>query len=150
MSPDSLVCFSNSASNLSLLAPGAFWQAPTQGGFLQYFHGTSAAAPAVAGAVALLRQARPELSPSAVAGLLRATGKAVADPRNGLLTPRLDTLKAVELAASAYAPFDGVAVPVPDGSGSAVATAGSTASRDPWRACRCWSRWSTTTRGSFP
>ena len=123
VSSDSLVCFSNSASILSLLAPGAFWQAPTRGGSLQYFHGTSAAAPAVAGAVVLLRQARPGLSPAAVAGLLRATGKSVSDPRNRLLTPRLDTLQAVELAAAAYAPFDGAAVPVPDGSGSSVATA---------------------------
>jgi subtilisin family serine protease len=123
VSPDSLVCFSNSASNLSLLAPGAFWQAPTRGGTLEYFHGTSASAPAVAGAIALVRQARPELSPTAAVALLRATGKAVSDPRNGLLTPRIDTLKAVELAAAAFAPFDGTAVPVPDGSGSAVATA---------------------------
>ena len=123
VSPDALVCFSNSASNLSLLAPGAFWQAATRGGSHEYFHGTSASAPAVAGAVTLLRQARPELSPASLAALLRTTGKAVADPRNGLLTPRIDTLRAVELAASAFAPFDGTAVPVPDATGFAVATA---------------------------
>lgn len=122
VSPDAIVCFSNSASNLSLLAPGAFWTVPTRSGSEEYFHGTSASAPAVAGAVALVRQARPELSPAAIASLLRTTGKAVADPRNGILTPRIDTLAAIELAADAFAPFDGAAVPIPDASGSAVAT----------------------------
>ncbi|MEX0880024.1 MAG: S8 family serine peptidase [Thermoanaerobaculia bacterium] len=121
--PDTHVCFSNSASVLSLLAPGAFWQAPTRGGQIEYFHGTSASAPAVAGAVALIRQARPELPPSAVKSLLRATGRAVANRANGILTPRIDTLAAVELAAAAFAPFDGTAVPIPDGTGSAAASA---------------------------
>ncbi len=123
VSADAVVCFSNSAPTLALLAPGAFWQVPTRFGALGYFHGTSASAPAVAGAVALVRQGRPDLSATAVAGLLRTTGKAVADPRNGLLTPRIDTLSAVELSADAFAPFDGAAVPIPDGSGTAVATA---------------------------
>ena len=78
--------------------PGPSGRSRRGSGPVEYFHGTSASAPAVAGAVALVRQARPEFSPSAVASLLRTTGKAVADPRNGLLTPRIDTLTAVELA----------------------------------------------------
>ena len=71
VAPDTIVCFSNSASNLSLLAPGAFWLVVTRGGAEEYFHGTSAAAPAVAGAAALMRQAHPELSPSGIASLLQ-------------------------------------------------------------------------------
>jgi hypothetical protein len=120
---DTVACFSNSADSLWLLAPGAFWLAPTRGGALERFHGTSAAAPAVAGAVALLQQARPELSPGQIASLLRATGKPVVDPRNGILTPRLDALAAVELSPHAFASADGAAVPIPDSGGFAAATA---------------------------
>ena len=121
--PDLPVCFSNSASGLALLAPGAFWSVATLGGSVEQFHGTSAAAPAVSGAVALLRQVRPGLSPSAVASLLRATGRAVLDGRNGVVTPRIDALAALELPDTALARFDGTAVPIPDGSGAATAVA---------------------------
>jgi subtilisin family serine protease len=49
-----------SNSNLSLLAPGAFWLVVT-GAARGVFHGTSVSSPAVAGAAALMRQAHPEL-----------------------------------------------------------------------------------------
>jgi subtilisin family serine protease len=125
--PDTIVCFSNSASALSLLAPGAFWLVVTKGSTqqnpkIEYFHGTSASAPAVSGAVALLRQARPELEPSAIASLMRTSGTPLTDARNGVLTPRLDTLAAVQLPSGQFAPFDGNAVAIPDSSGSATAT----------------------------
>jgi subtilisin family serine protease len=120
---DTIVCFSNSASTLSLYAPGAFWLAPTRGGAIELFHGTSAAAPAVAGAVALLRQAHPELSPTALVSLLRGTGRPVFDARNALRIPRIDVLAALQLAPGRFAAFDGAAVPIPDGEGSASATA---------------------------
>jgi subtilisin-like proprotein convertase family protein len=119
--PDMIVCFSDSNSNLSVYAPGAFWQVTNKGGGSDVFHGTSASAPAVSGAIALLRQARPDLSPGAVVGLLRATGKPILDSRNGVTTPRIDTLAAVQLAASQYSAYTGGPVAVPDG-GSASAT----------------------------
>ena len=118
--PDSIVCFSNSASSLALLAPGAFWNVETLGGVAEEFHGTSAAAPAVAGAAALLRQARPGLSPSAVASLLRATGRPVSDDRNGVLAPRVDVLAAIDLPDEAFGAFDGTPVALPDGTSAAV------------------------------
>jgi len=121
--PDQIACFSNSATDLSLLAPGAFWSVATKGGTITTFHGTSAAAPAVSGAVALLRQARPDLGPSAIAGVLRATGKPLTDPRNSVSTPRVDTLAAVEAAAGAFAAYVGPAAAIPDGSGEATVTA---------------------------
>ncbi len=105
----------------------------------------------MAGAVALLRQARPELSPSAVAGLLRATGKAVADPRNGLWTPRLDTLTAVRACRVRLRS-------VRRRGGSGCRTARAPPSRPPGSTGfagirrerrRRWSRSSTTTRGSL-
>jgi subtilisin family serine protease len=120
---DTIVCFSNSASNLALYAPGAFWLAPTRGGALELFHGTSAASPAVAGAVALLRQADPALSPTSLASLLRASGRPILDARNGLRVPRIDLLAALQMPADRFAAFDGATVPIPDGQGSAVATA---------------------------
>jgi subtilisin-like proprotein convertase family protein len=120
---DTIVCFSNSASNLALYAPGAFWLAPTRGGALELFHGTSAASPAVAGAVALLREADPALSPTDLVSLLRGTGRPIFDARNALRVPRIDVLEALRLPRDRFAAFDGTAVPIPDGEGSAVATA---------------------------
>jgi subtilisin family serine protease len=121
--PDQIVCFSNSNSNLSLLAPGAFWLVASKGGLSTLFHGTSASAPAVSGAVALLKQARPALTPAGLAGVLRATGKPINDPRNNVTTPRIDTLAAVELVSADFALYTGAAVSIPDGTGSATATA---------------------------
>ncbi len=122
-SPDAIVCFSNSASTLSLLAPGAFWDVATKGGAFSQFHGTSASAPAAAGAAALARQAHPGLSAAAVASLLRGTGRPISDPRNGILTPRVDALAAVQIVSGSFAPSGGAPVAIPDASGFATATA---------------------------
>ncbi|HEU5250022.1 MAG TPA: S8 family serine peptidase, partial [Thermoanaerobaculia bacterium] len=137
--PDLVACFSNSNTNLSLLAPGAFWNTIGKGGRnVPTFGGTSASTPAAAGAFALVRQARPDLSGFGVLGVLRSTGVPVADSRNGILTPRVDALAAVQLAASRFGGFVGSAIAVPDGTGSASATAivsglsGSVASVQVW------------------
>ncbi len=121
--PDGIVCFSNSTSNLSLLGPGAFWSVATKGGSQVSFSGTSASTPAVAGAVALLRQARPDLTPAGVIGVLRSTGKPITDARNGVVTPRIDTLAAMVLPAANFAVSPAASVDIPDGTGSATATA---------------------------
>jgi subtilisin-like proprotein convertase family protein len=55
-------------------------------------------------------------------GVLRSTGSAVADPRNGIVTPRVDALAAVQLPAVRFGASAGGAVPIPDGAGSAYAT----------------------------
>ena len=118
---DQVVCFSDSATSLSLLAPGAFWNVVTKGGgFDTGFAGTSASAPAVSGAAALVAQARPDLTPAGIVGLLRATGKPVTDPRNGIVVPRIDTLAAVQLASSKFSPYTGTPVLIPDGSAAAT------------------------------
>jgi subtilisin-like proprotein convertase family protein len=122
-SPDQVVCFSDSNSNLSILAPGAFWAVTTKGGSTESsFAGTSASAPAVSGAMALVSQARPDLSASGMLALLRATGKPITDTRNGVVTPRIDTLAAVQLPASKLSAYGGAAVTIPDGTGSATVT----------------------------
>lgn len=122
--PDMVACFSNSNTHLSLLAPGAFWSTVRKGGLANpNFGGTSASAPAAAGAIALVRQARPDLTALGVLGLLRMTGHPVTDHRNGVVSPRVDTLAAIQLATSRFAGYVGPAVPFPDGTGSASATA---------------------------
>ncbi|HEX9287470.1 MAG TPA: S8 family serine peptidase [Thermoanaerobaculia bacterium] len=122
--PDLVTCFSDSNTNLSLLAPGAFWTTVDKGGrTVVNFGGTSASTPAAAGAIALVRQARPALTAFGALGVLRSTGSRVSDPRNNIITPRVDTLAAIQLAPNRFAGFSGSAVPIPDGTGSASATA---------------------------
>jgi subtilisin family serine protease len=124
VTPDLVTCFSDSNTNLSLLAPGAFWTTVGKGGrTVVNFGGTSASTPAASGAIALLRQARPDLTASGALGILRSTGSPVGDPRNGIITPRVDTLAAVQLAAGRFGGFVGTPVAIPDGTGSVSATA---------------------------
>jgi len=120
--PGTPTCFSNSNTNLTLLAPGAFWNVPTAGGDIVSFSGTSAAAPAVAGVVALVRAARPTLSPSTTVSLLRATGRPIRDPRNNVVTPLVDALTAVQFVPSTFGNLDAPPIAIPDGTGSATAT----------------------------
>lgn len=91
-------CFSNSASFLTLLAPGSQILAAgvTQGG-------TSQAAPHVAGAVAVLRAAFPSETLDQIVARL-TNGVMVIDSRNGITKPRLNLQMAIGVATScAYA-----------------------------------------------
>jgi len=137
-SPDEIVCFSNSMTNLSLLAPGAFWNVASKGGAQDSFSGTSASTPAAAGAVALVRQKYPNLPPSGIVGILRSTGKPITDSRNGVVTPRIDTLAAVQLDTATFGFYSGAAVPIPDGSGSATATATVSGVTRPMASVQAW------------
>jgi subtilisin family serine protease len=140
VSPDQIVCFSDSTTNLSLLAPGAFWNVVTKGGGPEPggFSGTSASTPAVAGAVALLRQARPDLTPAGLIATLRLTGNPITDSRNGVVTLRIDTLAAVQLPAANLGVFPASAINIPDGTGAATATAAVSGFTQPIATVRAW------------
>jgi subtilisin family serine protease len=91
---DEITCFSQSASFLTLLAPGAWINSAG----LTY-EGTSQAAPHVAGAAAVLRSAFPSDQASTIIADLTQVGVQITDPRNGLSKPRLN------LQASVFGPY---------------------------------------------
>ncbi len=75
--------FSNSASFLDVLAPGSAINASVPGGAYESWSGTSMAAPHVAGAWAVLKQANPTASVSEVLTALKDTGESITDTRAG-------------------------------------------------------------------
>ncbi|HEX8412215.1 MAG TPA: S8 family serine peptidase [Thermoanaerobaculia bacterium] len=86
---------SSSSYLLDLLAPG--YRVPTAYNLVGVgsASGTSFSAPHVAGAVALLRQIDPQMTPDAIEEVLESTGRPIVDSRNGITTPRLDLFAAV-------------------------------------------------------
>jgi len=98
---DRITCYTDSGEKLAVFAPSHCAKVPKKGGgYEECFGGTSAAAPYVAGAAALLFEAYPHLVPLAVADALRTTGRPRADRRNGVVRNRVD----VAAAFSALAP----------------------------------------------
>jgi subtilisin family serine protease len=94
--PDRVTCFSNSDSQVKVLAPGAPVTSAGRGGGLSTFLGTSQACPVAAAVAALLMQAHPGLSPDAVEAALKNTGVSITDPKNGLSFRRIDAKAAVD------------------------------------------------------
>ena len=94
---DMVACYSNASSMLSLLAPGSYITSSIPNGYFAGFHGTSMAAPHVAGAFALLRERATGASVKTVLDALRSTGKRVTDYRNSrITTPRIDVKAALD------------------------------------------------------
>ncbi len=97
---DKVTCWSNSASYLSLLAPGSQITAADNvaGSGTITYSGTSMAAPHVSGGIAVLRAAVPGASAAQLETWLTTTGPNVTDTRNGIVKHRLDICAAVNAA----------------------------------------------------
>ena len=91
---DTVSSFSNSASFLSLLAPGSLIFSSVPGANFSNFQGTSMAAPHVAGAWAVLKSKQPTATVTDVYTALRDTGVPVTDV-NGITKPRIRVDQAV-------------------------------------------------------
>jgi len=91
---DAVTGFSNSASFLRLLAPGASILSSVTGGGYRIKSGTSMAAPHVAGAWAVIKQQNPIWTPAQVLAQLQSSGFLVTDT-NAVTTPSLRVAKAL-------------------------------------------------------
>ena len=92
---DKIACFSNSSNALDLLAPGAAISSSGMGGGVAGFAGTSQAAPHVAGAIALMLQAKPTASADQLEAALKASGRPIVDT-NGVSAARIEVRSAVD------------------------------------------------------
>jgi hypothetical protein len=79
---DNVTCFSNSGSALDVVAPGAFIWTAAMGGGYAWFHGTSASAPVVSGAAALLKDQNPTLTEDEIRDALRDTALELGNGKN--------------------------------------------------------------------
>jgi subtilisin len=94
---DEVAIFSNVAPFLTLFAPGEAIRSSVPGTGFSDLSGTSMAAPHVAGAWAIMRQAAPSASFTAILSALRTTGRPIADTRwwsVGTIAPRIRILEA--------------------------------------------------------
>jgi len=91
---DWLACYSNRAPFLDVVAPGTTISTPSD----PRFGGTSAATPLVAGVIALMFSANPNLTPEQVRTILRETGDPAYDPKNNAYFPRVNAYRAVQAA----------------------------------------------------
>ena len=86
---DQVSAFSNSATFLTLLAPGELIASAAPGGDYAIKGGTSMAAPHVTGAWAIAKQKVPTATVAEIQTALVSTGLPIVDQRNGLRKPRL-------------------------------------------------------------
>ncbi len=118
---DRIVCSSNTAPFLDLLAPGALITSSTigPGQRTETLGGTSMATPHAAGAAALLYQKNPGISPERVNLALTSTGTPIFDSRIGQSFPRINALAALDSLDSTEADLSVFITNAPEGPASA-------------------------------
>lgn len=104
---DQVPCISNSHPDLDLLGPGALITSAGLTGGTSTKGGTSMASPHMVGVAALIRQAGPTLTGDSVVATLKSTGVPVTDTANGVTTPRVDALAAVQAVTVTDSDGDG-------------------------------------------
>ncbi|MEU4083325.1 S8 family serine peptidase [Streptomyces aureus] len=102
---DELSAFTNRGPLLDFFAPGTSIVSSVPGGGYASKNGTSMAAPHVAGALALLRQAYPTWSIASLEALLKSTGKPIT--YSGATTPRIDIGQALVRPSDKTGDFNG-------------------------------------------
>ena len=93
---DEVSDFSNSSPVLDLLAPGALITTSTLDNEFISVTGTSLSVPHVAGAWGVMKSKAPNASVPQLLSLLMRTGIPITDPRNGLVTPRIQVDAAID------------------------------------------------------
>ena len=93
---DQITCFSNRASFLDLMAPGAIISTTSLAGSFSSQAGTSMSVPHITGTTALMLERNPNLLQSQIKDILTSTGTQIIDPSTGLTFQRVDALAAVQ------------------------------------------------------
>ena len=103
---DGVSNFSNSNSQLTLLAPGRWINSSVPGNGYSRYAGTSMAAPHVAGAFAVLKQRQPNASVTQILNALTSTGQPITDTRNNITKPRIKIAAALNALSARRSQFD--------------------------------------------
>ena len=115
---DEVSWFSNVASFLTLFAPGESITSSYSGGGFIMADGTSAAAPHVSGAWAVLKQAAPTATLDQILDAVVSTGVPVTEPLSGVTKPRIRVFHA--LASLVTTPLIGTVTPPRGGQGETL------------------------------
>lgn len=99
---DKVTCYSNQSSSFDmLLAPGSLITSAVLNNQFESWHGTSMAAPHVAGCFSLIKEIRPAASTSEIMGALKGTGTYIQDWRTPTNTlPRINCFSAAMAVAA--------------------------------------------------
>lgn len=87
--------FSNSSSQVELLAPGQYINSSVPGGGYANWQGTSMATPHVAGAWAVLKSYKPTATVDEVLSALQTSGVSITDSKNNVTKPRINLPTAI-------------------------------------------------------
>jgi len=96
-SKDKVPCFSNSSEDVDLLAPGSRITSTGNTVGISTQSGTSQACAHASASAALLLEADSNLTHDDIRQVLRDTGVAVQDDRNGIFFPRINVLAAINI-----------------------------------------------------